>query len=341
MLNTFAPLNINSVKSRYSLGKALLLITMTIFTFLFIISCKQEQDSPNPTENSNLTQSDAKFSDWSTPVNLGPVINSANLDQQPFLSKNKLSLFFSSDRPGGIGDVDIWVSERPDENSPWQMPQNLGPNINSVVRDGPPSLSYDEHWLYFASPRAGGCGGLDIYVAHRQNKSDNFGWEPAVNLGCVINSTFGDAGPDIFNDDELGITTMYFQSDRPGGLGNSDIWTSILLPDGTFGPAVLVPSLSSPVTEGRCSIRRRDGLEIILASTRAGGIGASDIWVSTRSTTLDLWPIPENLGTPINTTNNEGFPSLSFDGLTLIFSSDRPGGFGLVDLYLTTRTKIH
>lgn len=315
---------------------------MIILSALWIISCNQEQYPLNPTGSKTLGQSDAEFSSWSAPVNLGPVINSPSTEQAPFLSKDGLSLFFRSNRPGGLGGFDIYVSERVDENSPWGVPRNLGANINSSVEDGGPYLSQDEHWLYFSSFRSGGCGGSDLYRAHRHDAHDNLGWEPAENLGCVVNTTFDDQSPSIWEDDANGITTLYFVSNLPGTLGPLDIYASILQPDGTFGPPISVPELNSPAQDGRPTVRRRDGLEVIVPSNRTGGVGTFDLWVSTRPTTLSPWSTPVNLGPVVNTAGfNTAFQSLSFDGLTLLITSNRPGGSGLGDIWMSTRTKLH
>jgi Tol biopolymer transport system component len=111
--------------------------------------------------------------------------------------------------------------------------------------------------------------------------------------------------------------------------------------DGSFGPASLVADLSTPSTDSRPSIRH-DGLEIIFQSNRPGSLSALlDLWVATRASTLDGWSTPVSLGTVINTISIENNAYLSSDGRTLFFSSDRPGGFGGVDLYVTTRTKLH
>ena len=113
--------------------------------------------------------------------------------------------------------------------------------------------------------------------------------------------------------------------------------------DGKFGPAVLVPELSSPFRDTRTAIRR-DGLEIFITSARPGGVGPEptlDLWVSTRTETADPWSIPVDLGPVVNSTTNDGGPSLSRDGTTLYFNSDRPGGSGAHDMYVTTRTKLH
>jgi len=287
------------------------------------------------------------YGPWGTPVNLGPVVNSRYNDSHPAISKDGLSLYISSTsqpsppgaRPGGRGGADIWVSQRASLDAPWGEPVDLGPNINSAGNDGAPSLSTDGHRLYFHSTGRGGCGGADLFVSRRRDKRDDFGWEPAENLGCVVNSPFDDNGPTIFEDDATGITTLYFNSPRPGGLGDVDIYASTLQADGTFGPGVLVPELSSPFRDTRVAIRR-DGLEIFLSTGRPGGVGSEDIWVATRATTLDPWSPPVPLGPVVNSPYFDGAPALSFDGTELYFMSERPGGFGGRDLYVTTRARL-
>src|SRR5438445_13751961 len=110
--------------------------------------------------------------------------------------------------------------------------------------------------------------------------------------------------------------------------------------DGSFGPAILVTELSSPMNENRPSIRH-DGLEIFFQSNRIGSIGVNqDLWVATRESTLTPWSTPVTLGATINTAFSEQNPYLSPNSTTLFFASDRPGGFGGSDLYMTTRTKL-
>jgi hypothetical protein len=161
-----------------------------------------------------------------------------------------------------------------------------------------------------------------------------------VNLGSGVNTAANELQPAHFEDDSTGTTTVYFTSDRLGGIGGEDIYVSILLPDETFGPAVLVEELSTPFTDRHPAIRR-DGLEMFLASDRPGTFGALDLWVSTRATTSDSWSTPVNLGSVINTAASEVRPSLSFDATELYFqSSARPGGVGSQDFYRSTRSKL-
>ena len=280
---------------------------------------------------------------WSTPVNLGPTINSSANDQHPGISRDGLSLYFTSDRQGGLGALDLYVSRRKSLTAPWGPPVNLGPNINSAGNEMAPTFSRDGHLLYFHSAGRGGCGGYDLFVSHRRNKRDDLGWEPARNLGCVVNSQFDDAGPTIFEDENTGITTLYFTSNRPGGPGDFDIYASTRVgDDGEFGPGVLVAELSSPFRDTRTALRR-DGLEIFLSSDsqgRIGGFGGQDLWVSTRATTVEQWSIPVNVGPTVNTPYFDGAPALSYDGTTLYFFSNRPGGLGGNDLYVTTRARL-
>jgi len=80
-----------------------------------------------------------QYGPWGDPVNLGPVVNSPSNDQHPAISKDGLSLYITSDRPGGLGGSDIWVSQRASSGDPWGAPENLGPNINSAGNDVAPN----------------------------------------------------------------------------------------------------------------------------------------------------------------------------------------------------------
>ena len=281
-----------------------------------------------------------KYSDWSAPINLGSVINSALSDQGPAISKNGLSLYFTSNRTGGLGGFDMYVSQRSSVDDAWSSPVNLGATVNTAFDEGNPAFSRDGHFLFFQSKRPGGFGGIDIWVAYREHIHDDFDWQLPVNLGAGINSTADDNGPTYFDNEEEGTPQLYFGSSRSGGLGAADIYLSEQLADGSFGPAVLVTELSSVSNENRPSIRH-DGLEIFFQSTRTGSISSSsDLWVATRETTLDAWLTPAHLGGAINTASAEQNAYLSSDSKTLLFSSDRPGGLGGLDLYMSTRTKL-
>ena len=153
-----------------------------------------------------------------------------------------------------------------------------------------------------------------------------------------MNSADGDFTPDTLENDTTGNLTLYFASLRPGGPGNADVYASAMGNDGTFGPAVLVPELSSSANDWY-AVPRRDGLELFLVSNRDGTLGANDLWASTRERTSDPWSPPINLGPSINTTAVDDGPAISSSGTDLIFFSTRPGGLGSEDLYTITRAK--
>jgi Tol biopolymer transport system component len=284
-----------------------------------------------------------RFSEWSEPVNLGPIVNSGYTEAGSFITKDGLSLYFSSNRPGGYGDLDIYVSQRASIHDAWGTPQNLGPDINTSSSETTPTVSLDGHWLYFASNRPGGIGGQDLYVSRRHSKRDDFGWQPAVNLGSGVNTSANERGPAHFEDDETGTTTLYFSSTRPGGIGAEDIYASTLQPDETYAPAMIILELSSAYNDSNPAIRR-DGLEMFLGSGRPVQFGGTDLWVSTRPSTSDPWSNPVNLGAVVNSAYLDFRPAISFDGTALYFHSARLGGIGggimEYDLYVTTRTKL-
>jgi hypothetical protein len=283
-----------------------------------------------------------RFDEWTPPANLGDTVNSPYQEFLPTLSRNGSTLYFASDRPG-LGGEDVWVSRRESRDAAWGTPVNLGVAVNTAFNERSPELSRDGHLLFFATNRPGGLGDFDIWVAWRANTHDDFGWQPAVNLGSGVNSSAGDFGPSYLDNDEIGIPILHFASNRPGGLGSADIYRSELLPHGSFGPATPVSELNSLQGDFRPSIRG-DGLEIVFDSNRPGppdvpGVGLRDLWVSRRSAPSAPWSTPKNLGPVINGPFNDYLAMLSADGRTLVMVSDRPEGFGGNDLYIATRSR--
>jgi len=272
------------------------------------------------------------FSAWLGPVSLGPDINTADGESGVAVSKNGLSLYFASSRPGGLGLWDLWVAQRASVQDEWGPGEWLGLSINSDQNETHPALSLDEHRLYFISNRSGSCGLADIYVSRRHDRRDDLGWEPAENLGCIgdgyVNGPAGEATPAFF-EDENGRVIMYFAK-------SGDIYASIQRDDDSFGPPELVAGLNTTSSESGATVRR-DGLEVIFASNRSGGVGNMDLWMATRDSTNEVWSNVTNLA-GLNSTAFDGCrTSLSFDGLTLYFTSERAGSR---DLYMATRTRL-
>src|SRR6266567_730379 len=141
-----------------------------------------------------------------------------------------------------------------------------------------------------------------------------------------------------FKNAEDGEGNLYFNR----GLqvnGAADIYYGSVTRDGqAFGDVTLVAELDTPVNEFATTIRK-DGREIFFASPRAGSLGLTDIWTSTRRSIHDPWETPRNPGAPLNSVAADVTPQLSHDGRTLIFGSTRAGGLGGNDLWMVTRTQ--
>jgi serine/threonine protein kinase/Tol biopolymer transport system component len=163
--------------------------------------------------------------DWGPPENLGPAVNSSKYDNAVCISADGLTLYFNSNRPGGHGGHDLYMTTRTTKSAPWGPAVNLGPKVNSSVHDYCPWISRDSLELYFESVRSGGYGAGDIYVTRRTTENDPWG-EP-VNLGPVVNSPYEDGIPALSPDGLLLLFSDNFQggtAPRPGGYGGSDMW---------------------------------------------------------------------------------------------------------------------
>lgn len=360
-----------------------------------------------------------QFGPWSAPTNLGATVNSACNDMHPTLSKDGLTLIFSSTRPADPTEwfnsadcaapvqLRLWVSHFNTTTNQWSTPAPLTtvlafPNEdiyspdNQYGEDHAPYLTTDGHWLFFHSQRSGGCNGdnslhyRELWAAHRQDTtSDN--WDAPINLGCTLNiPDTENAGPNFWEDDTTGILYLYLARDLirngPGAdtAGNGiDVYVSTCTADLSscirqrlWSPAQKVALLDSSVRDTRTALRRRDGLEMIITSGRCNptiptadavvcadslSVGGLDLWVSTRpnvDAAEDNWSFPplglndDNLAKcsmlgidqascpVVNTSSNDAAPAVSFDGQTMILWSNRAGGFGGNDLYISTRQKI-
>jgi hypothetical protein len=159
--------------------------------------------------------SNRKGNSWSIPVNLGPPVNSRYSEKHPTVSADGRILLFTSDRPGGKGSFDIWMSVR--NATGWSLPVNLGDSVNTAGTEQSPFLHPDGQSLYFSSTGWPGMGESDIFLSR---KGADGSWKKPVNLGYPINTYH----------DEIGLTVnasgnrAYFASDRERGT-DTDLYT--------------------------------------------------------------------------------------------------------------------
>jgi Tol biopolymer transport system component len=269
------------------------------------------------------------------PTNLGPTVNSMHSDGRQSMSVDSLTLFFTSNRPGGLGDVDIWMttkqtSERIPEGY-WSTPINLGSTVNSSAFDSCPNISADGLTLYFGSSRPGGSGGIDIWVTTRATVSDP--WEKPTNLGPTVNSDAFDCDPSISPD---GLT-LYFSSARSGKSGSPDdfdIWvTTRATKNDSWGIPFNMGSTVNSSTQDDCPSISPDELVLFYMSRRSGSYGSADIWMTRRATKDNDWRTPVNLGPTVNSPEWDWMPDISADGCKLLITSLRGGGFGDDDIW--------
>ncbi|MBL4576998.1 MAG: PD40 domain-containing protein [Flavobacteriales bacterium] len=153
---------------------------------------------------------------WTYPVRLNLNINSDHWEGSASLSADEQTLFFSSERPGGLGGKDIYMSVMR-EDGVWDEAVNLGPNINTEEDDDAPFIHPDNRTLYFSSKGHKSMGGYDIFSATLDEKGK---WGKPLNIGYPINTTADDIYYVVTGDGN----TAYFSSSRIGGYGNHDIY---------------------------------------------------------------------------------------------------------------------
>jgi len=187
---------------------------------------------------------------WGPAENLGAPINSQHAERYPSLTADGLTLYFSdaiweSPRPGGRGQQDLWLATRPSRSEPWHAPVNVGGPVNSASIDCYPSVSGDGLILVFTSMRAGGRGGLDLWMSTRSNAADP--WGAPSNLSSVNTPS---------QDLECGLSAdglaLVFCSNRANGVGSYDIWmTTRKSRQDPWLPAMnLGPRFNGPAEEG-------------------------------------------------------------------------------------------
>lgn len=118
---------------------------------------------------------------WVMVQNLGSSVNSEYFDSQPTITSDGMTVYFASDRPGGSGGTDIWMTTRTGDS--WSSAVNVK-NVNSPADDIAPSIAPDGKTFYFSSNRAGGAGGFDLYVVKKTGEM--FG--NSRNMGAPVNT---------------------------------------------------------------------------------------------------------------------------------------------------------
>lgn len=257
--------------------------------------------------------------------NFGPEINTEFHEYSPLISEDGTTMIFTSNRSDdetkvkmGTNYEDIYLTHRTE--SGWSAPQKISANINIKFNDAAASLSADGKTLFLYYEDGAG----DIYTS----KLVDGQWTTPAPLNKNINTPlFWETSACISADGKK----LYFTSNRPGGLGELDIYVSELEKDGEWGKAVnLGPTINTPFHEDSPFIHH-DGVTLYFSSDGHPTMGSNDIFRSELK--KGKWTKPVNMGYPINSIEYDGFFMLSVDKKIGYYSALRDDGLGNADIY--------
>ncbi|MEO6723082.1 MAG: OmpA family protein [Ferruginibacter sp.] len=253
------------------------------------------------------------------PKNLGDSINSNALEYYPSLTIDGNKLIFTR---RVSGDEDFYETDR--VNGTWTTALPLGGKVNTTFNEGAQNISQDGEWIIFTGCNyPEGQGSCDLYISYKTKQ----GWSEPENLGPTVNTEFWESAPS-FSADKRDI---YFSSNQLGGYGGKDIWVTHRGINGKWGRPENLGSKINTTGDESCPFMFADNQTLFFNSNGHPGYGQADLYFSKK--TDSSWTVPENLGYPVNTIDEEGSLIVAADGKTAYYASDKGEGKGGLDLY--------
>lgn len=244
-----------------------------------------------------------------TPEELSDTVNQFILQYFPALTADGETLLFTALRPEN--DEDLYITHFKDGH--WTIPTSISEKINTAENEGTGTLSADGRTLVFtACNRRDGYGSCDLYISRKNGKD----WEAPKNIGINVNTPFWESQPTLSPDGR----TLYFISDRKGGLGGRDVWYTSLQKNGEWSPAKNIGGPVNTPDDEASPYLHANGHTLFFASEGHEGFGGYDLFFS--DSTATGWQKPENLGYPINTSDNQ---------VALVITSDSQYGYYSLD----------
>lgn len=176
------------------------------------------------------SKSDVFNEEWGEISKLSAAVNDPKYwDSQPTIAADGLTLYFASDRPGGYGGIDLYMTRKDPKTGYWSIPQNLGPTINTKGNEKTPFIHSDSETLYFSSDGHFGFGGYDIFYVRKNEKGQ---WDEPVNIGSPINGPGDDTGLFVSKDTKTGYFFSFDEGKVKGrGVGRYDLYSFDLYPE--------------------------------------------------------------------------------------------------------------
>jgi outer membrane protein OmpA-like peptidoglycan-associated protein/tetratricopeptide (TPR) repeat protein len=262
--------------------------------------------------------------------NLGSTVNSIYPEYAPLITADESTIFFTSRRdnttggkrdPNDLGYYeDIYFSEK--SGGDWTTPKNPVKPLNGSKHDATVGLSPDGQILLTYK----GSNGGDIYQCVL--KGDK--WDKPEKLPKTINTKMHESSATFSPDGR----TLYFVSDREGGFGEGDIWMSKKDKKGKWGEAVNLGATINTKYDEEGVFMHPNGKTLYFSSQGHNSMGGYDIFKSTYEN--GIWSVPENIGYPINSADDDVFFSISASGIHGYYSSIKPDGYGMQDIYIIT-----
>jgi tetratricopeptide (TPR) repeat protein len=257
--------------------------------------------------------------------NLRWPVNSELDDYAPSFSAIKRDLIFTR-KSNGIDD-DFFSADL-DTCDLWDYPIDLGMPLNSHFPESYQTRSYSGKYMIYQkcdnrSENGWARGGCDLFLAYKTME----GWSEPKSFGYTINTTHFEGMPSLSADEKA----LYFVSDRPDGYGGLDIWVSYFENGRWTAPKNLGPNINTKGDDITPSIAA-DGKTLFFSSNGRPGMGGQDIYFS-KLQADSSWSLATNLGSPINTAYDELAGSITLNGTHMFLTSNRPGGFGGLDIY--------
>jgi outer membrane protein OmpA-like peptidoglycan-associated protein len=254
--------------------------------------------------------------------NLGPNVNTEAYEYWPGMTMDKKLFIFTrlklSDK-----QEDFYYSDIRD--GLVQQSRALPGGINTNDNEGTVAVHPNGSIIYYTvCNQPDGLGGCDLYYSTVNGAN----WSPRENMGNVVNSSSWDGQPTI----SMGGNTMIFCSSRPGGYGGKDLYITFKGDKGDWSkPKNLGPTINTKGSE-EAPFLHYDGETLYFSSDGHDGLGGLDIFMS-RLNELGEWSTPKNIGKYINSSNDEAGLYVEPEGKVAYFASDRPGGYGGLDIY--------